>query len=267
MANIRIKITRVGQPFYGQVRTLDLEDYLVGVVSSEMSDKWPLEALMAQAVAARTYAMAHMRSSAAYDMDDTTKYQAYRYRKPGAAPNVENAVKATAGMALRYGGKLISAVYSASNGGQVRSSKDRWGSNIAYLQAKPDPWDKATGLPRFGHGVGMSQRGAQWAANHGVSWRDILAFYYPGCAVDGEKPAPAPSRGGDRPAIPATVRKGDNGAAVTKLQQELNAAGAKLMVDGIFGPRTDAAVHAYQKKNGLVVDGIAGPKTWGSLLE
>jgi peptidoglycan hydrolase-like amidase len=262
MANIRIKITRVGQPFYGQVRTLDLEDYLVGVVSSEMSDKWPLEALMAQAVAARTYAMAHLRAGAAFDMDDTTKYQAYKYRKPGAAPNVEKAVMATAGMALRYGGKLISAVYSASNGGQVRSSKDRWGSNIAYLQAKPDPWDKATGLPRFGHGVGMSQRGAQWAANHGVSWRDILAFYYPGCTLAGEKPAPAPE-----PTIPATVNRGDNGAVVIKLQQELNAAGAKLKVDGIFGPKTQAAVKAYQGKNKLVKDGIVGPKTWGALLK
>jgi peptidoglycan hydrolase-like amidase len=172
-----------------------------------------MQALMAQAVAARTYAMAHMRPGAAYDMDDTTKYQAYKYRKPGAVPNVEKAVIATAGIVLRYGGKLISAVYSASNGGQVRSSKDRWGSDIAYLRAKPDPWDKATGLPRFGHGVGMSQRGAQWAANHGVSWRDILAFYYPGCVIDdGQQPKPTPKPKPPVSAKPAThtVRKGDS---------------------------------------------------------
>ena len=51
---------------------------------------------------------------------------------------------------------------------------------MPYLTARDDPWDKSAGYPLYGHGVGMSQRGAMWAAEHGKTYREILAFYYPG---------------------------------------------------------------------------------------
>lgn len=66
--------------------------------------------------------------------------------------------------------------------------------------------------------------------------------------------------------IPETVKLGSRGDAVKRLQMLLNANGARLATDGIFGRMTDAAVRAYQRKHELAVDGIVGAKTWGALL-
>lgn len=62
-----------------------------------------------------------------------------------------------------------------------------------------------------------------------------------------------------------TVRLGSRGPAVALLQQKLNAKGYHLATDGIFGPKTQAAVLSFQRARGLAVDGIVGPKTWGAL--
>jgi peptidoglycan hydrolase-like protein with peptidoglycan-binding domain len=61
------------------------------------------------------------------------------------------------------------------------------------------------------------------------------------------------------------LRQGDSGAAVTKLQQLLNAKGINIAVDGVFGNATRAAVVQFQQQNGLVVDGIVGTQTWQAL--
>lgn len=63
------------------------------------------------------------------------------------------------------------------------------------------------------------------------------------------------------------LKRGSRGAAVRDLQTMLNAAGARLAVDGDFGPATDAAVRAFQKQAGLVVDGIVGPQTTTALKQ
>jgi peptidoglycan hydrolase-like protein with peptidoglycan-binding domain len=64
-----------------------------------------------------------------------------------------------------------------------------------------------------------------------------------------------------------TLNQGDSGAAVTKLQQLLNAKGINLRVDGVFGDETRAAVVKFQQQNGLVVDGIVGTQTWQALRQ
>ena len=61
------------------------------------------------------------------------------------------------------------------------------------------------------------------------------------------------------------VRLGDSGKGVEQIQTALNAKGFKVVVDGKFGPATDQAVRAFQKKNGLKQDGIVGPITWAKL--
>ncbi len=61
------------------------------------------------------------------------------------------------------------------------------------------------------------------------------------------------------------VRQGDQGHPVPSLQYLLRARGHGVSVDGIFGPRTDAAVRAFQQSRGLAVDGIVGPNTWQAL--
>lgn len=61
------------------------------------------------------------------------------------------------------------------------------------------------------------------------------------------------------------LRQGDSGATVTELQKLLNAKGAKVSVDGIFGATTQNAVTQFQRSNGLTADGIVGAKTWAAL--
>jgi peptidoglycan hydrolase-like protein with peptidoglycan-binding domain len=62
------------------------------------------------------------------------------------------------------------------------------------------------------------------------------------------------------------VREGARNHPVKTLQYLLRAHGHDIAVDGIFGPKTDAAVRAFQRKEGLVVDGIVGPKTWSEVI-
>ncbi|MBP3950071.1 SpoIID/LytB domain-containing protein [Bacillus suaedae] len=122
------------------VNKLPLEDYLKGVVPHEMPASWNVEALKAQAVAARTYALGHGSTI----IDDTIRYQVYGGYFWGSTlyRNSNTAVEQTADQVLRYNGKLISAVYSSSNGGHTESNSNYWGSTqVPYLDAKPDSFD------------------------------------------------------------------------------------------------------------------------------
>lgn len=119
-----------------------IENYLVGVVDHEMGDSWPLEALKAQAVSARTYAYRFIASdpSKLYDMVDTTNNQVY-YGYNHAHTNTITAVTETAGKVVTYNGGLTGTYYSASNGGQTLSSEAKWGGVRPYLTIKDDPYD------------------------------------------------------------------------------------------------------------------------------
>jgi len=118
------------------VNQLPLEDYLKGVVPLEVFSSWNIEALKAQALAARTYAVSRMKE----DMDDTTYYQVYG----GYAWNVRTtqAVEATKGQVITYKNKLIDAFYSASNGGMTENNKHVWGGKSrSFYPIKEDPFD------------------------------------------------------------------------------------------------------------------------------
>ena len=124
------------------VLTLPLESYLLGVVPYEMSDSFPLEALKVQAVCARTYALSKMNPSAEWDVVDNTNDQVFR-GIPDGCENTPAAVEATAGVILTYRDKLITAWYSASNGGQTELPGNIWkGDNVPGCFAMTDdPWD------------------------------------------------------------------------------------------------------------------------------
>ena len=124
------------------VLTLALETYLQGVVPYEMSDSFPPEALKSQAVCARTYAMSKLNPSADWDVVDTTNDQVFKGLLP-ENKNTEAAVTDTKGLVLTYRGKLITAWYSASNGGQTELPQHVWGGkNIpACFKMTDDPWD------------------------------------------------------------------------------------------------------------------------------
>ncbi|MBI4715753.1 MAG: SpoIID/LytB domain-containing protein [Nitrospirae bacterium] len=124
------------------VDILDLEEYLKGVLGQEMPSNWEIEALKAQAVAARTYAL-HQRANrrdTLYDVGATTDDQVYSSRTP-AKPRVHQAVEETRGLILTLGDQPILAAYHSSCGGQTESVKDLWGFDLPYLRSVDCPYD------------------------------------------------------------------------------------------------------------------------------
>ena len=119
-----------------------LEDYLYGVVAYEMSNSFPLEALKAQAVAARNFALKKMnsRASSSYDLTDGSGDQTFKGYNASYSQVIQ-AVDATRGQALYAGGSLVSCYYTASNGGQTESAKNAWGGKLSYSQVQDDPYD------------------------------------------------------------------------------------------------------------------------------
>ena len=118
-----------------------VEEYLLGVVPYEMSDSFPLEALKAQAVAARTYALKKAGSDKDYDLEDNTNDQAYNGIK-AEYKNAAQAVRETAGQCGYYKGALAECYYSASNGGQTELATHVWGrTGLNYLVMNDDPYD------------------------------------------------------------------------------------------------------------------------------
>ena len=123
---------------------IDVEDYLLGVVPYEMGDSFPLEALKAQAVAARTYALRKSGSDGDYDVEDTTNDQAFRGRST-SSPLSEQAVRETEGLVGTYNGRLAECFYSASNGGQTELGQHVWPTSepdaYGYMDMRDDPYD------------------------------------------------------------------------------------------------------------------------------
>ena len=133
------------------VNNIDLEQYLYGVVPYEMSDSWYIEALKAQAVAARNYTVKRMGSSGSYDIADTSSTdQVYKGYDPSTT-NAIAAVDATAGQVLMSGSTVIDAYYSASNGGWTELPYHRWGGGAdwTYYQITYDPYDIANPYSRY----------------------------------------------------------------------------------------------------------------------
>lgn len=121
------------------VNYVDLEHYLYSVVGSEMPVNWPLEALKAQAVAARSYAL-HKRqhtSNGMFDVGDTTTWQVYKGLE-GEASTTQAAVNETAGQVLTYNGQIIEAVFHSSSGGHTENVENVWSSPRPYLRGVVD---------------------------------------------------------------------------------------------------------------------------------
>ncbi|ASC70054.1 stage II sporulation protein [Halomicronema hongdechloris C2206] len=138
------------------VNFVQLQDYLVSVVGSEMYPDWPLEALRAQAVAARSYALTHhvRPASRDYDLDNTQRFQAYK----GIARETNtthHAVTTTSGEFISYQGGIVRSLYAASD--QI--------------------------VARAHRGQGMSQTGAMELAAQGYTYLQILGNYYPNTSL------------------------------------------------------------------------------------
>ena len=121
------------------VNIVDLEQYLCGVVPAEMPPSYHAEALKAQALAARTYAMTKLgaHESSGYQLCDTTSCQVYK-GYGGEQPSTNLAVRETEGQVICYEGVPIEAVFSASSGGYTENSENVWNTKVPYLRAVPD---------------------------------------------------------------------------------------------------------------------------------
>ena len=149
------------------INNVDLEDYIKGVVPSEMPSGWELEALKAQAIAARSYALANLgkRASLGYDLKDTPEDQAYGGASAETA-KTNSAVQETDGLVLTYNYKVVPAYYSASAGGKTLNAKQAWGSDLPFIRSVPSFDDN---VKKNGHGIGMSQHGANNLAKQGYN--------------------------------------------------------------------------------------------------
>jgi len=159
-----------GSPYSGRLRLirdreglrlvnhLGLETYIASVVGAEMPSSWSMEALRAQAVAARSYALAHMARPANrhWHLGDTTRWQAYK----GLARSndrTRQAAASTAGLILSYQGGIVESLYAAN---------------------------RQISLEAHGHlGASMSQHGAQDLAQQGFRYNQILGHYYQGASL------------------------------------------------------------------------------------
>src|SRR5436190_1573779 len=141
----------LGRPYRGQIsvsvvngklraiNVVALETYLDAVVPSEMPHRWLPEALKAQAVAARSYALSHLQTGA-FDLFSDVRSQVYGGVR-AEQPETNAAVQATAGQVLTYAGKVAQTFFYSTSGGRTLSAEDAWGTPIPYLVSVPDPYD------------------------------------------------------------------------------------------------------------------------------
>ena len=125
------------------VNELPLELYVAGLINQEISSKWPIEVVKAQAVIARTYAMYQKKKRAAgdYHMEATVADQVYS----GNITEDERslyAVKETIGKVLTYNGELALTVYHSNSGGMTEDAKNIWGKDYPYLKQVKSSFDK-----------------------------------------------------------------------------------------------------------------------------
>ena len=144
------------------VNVVNLEDYVKGVVPHEMNGSWPLEALKAQAVCARTFACSADKH-AAYGFDVCAAVDCQIYSGVGSSTALsDRAVEETAGQCLWYGGELAEAVYHSSNGGATEDVENVWGGTLPYLKGKVDPFEAQTTIPNYNYTVTYTAEELTW---------------------------------------------------------------------------------------------------------
>lgn len=259
---------KVKQVYKNKIIELDLEDYILGVIAGEMPLSFNMEALKAQAVAARTYAVRRINKNNTYDVVDTTANQVYldneslkeklSYKYDEYLLKLKTIIEETKGEYVDYNGTYADTLFFSTSSGNTENSEDVFGTKITYLQSVSSTWDEEespvyeeknyftkeefckklntncntinikvidvtsagkvkkisinnklyTGsdimslfnlrsncftitvnnnviitTKGFGHGVGMSQYGAEGMANNGYNYKEILEHYYQGTTI------------------------------------------------------------------------------------
>jgi stage II sporulation protein D len=132
------------------VNHVGLEEYLYGVVPDEMPPTWAMEALKAQAVAARSYAIVSRRTGGVFDLFPDTRSQVYGgVRSEESRTNA--AIDATAGEVVLYGGRVAHTFFHSTSGGRTAAIQDVWNASpVPYLVSVPDPHDRISPYHRWG---------------------------------------------------------------------------------------------------------------------
>jgi stage II sporulation protein D len=135
-----------------KIISLSLEDYIIGVVSCEMPASYEIEALKAQAVASRTYALEKMNYNNNYDLENSTNNQCYHSNDKLKSKwgnnyekyynKIKKAVNETKGYYITYKGEIIKAFYFSTSNGYTEDVQDVFGSKLDYLSSVESSWDK-----------------------------------------------------------------------------------------------------------------------------
>lgn len=147
-------IVRVKRSKTNKIEQIPLENYLIGVLAGEMPVSYEIEALKAQAVAARTYTIRKIETNKnkEYDVIDTTDDQVYKdeqelkdlwkndYEKN--IKKIKQAINSTSGEYLTYNGKTIKAFFFSTSSGKTENCKDVFGENLPYLVSVSSTWDQ-----------------------------------------------------------------------------------------------------------------------------
>ena len=263
-------LIKVKQTNKNKIIEIDIEDYVRGVLAGEMPISFELEALKAQAVAARTYGLRRISSNNKYDVVDTVMNQVYKDDETlkqtwgnnydAYMDKIKKAVEETKGEYVDYNGTYADTLFFSTSVGNTENSEEIFGTKISYLQSVSSEWDEevspvyeekniftrenfckklnlsdcskiyvnvleetSTGRIKkieinnkiftgtevayylgvrsnyfyiyiennnvvvktkgFGHGVGMSQYGAEGMANNGYTYKEILEHYYQGTTI------------------------------------------------------------------------------------
>lgn len=163
----------------GTAVVMDLEEYVKGCVPKEIPASSPMEALKAQAIAARTFAARAARQPRHGSAAVCTTSHCQNW-SPKHSVRSDRAVDETRGVVLAFGDELIGAYYFAHCDGHTRNSEDVWRAALPYCRSVPCICGN---VKMYGHGVGMCQEGAIRMAQQGALAHEILAHYYRGVRV------------------------------------------------------------------------------------
>ena len=147
------------------INNVKVEDYLYGVVPKEMPPNWSTEALQAQSVAARTFALKNRKrhSAEGFDLCSTSHCQVYE-GMAAETRTTTDAVNHTRGEVLFYKGSVIDALFHTDSGGMTESSENVWGSSVLYLRAVPEiqmktqPWSRTISVESLVRSVEQNGR-------------------------------------------------------------------------------------------------------------
>ena len=170
----------------GSVEIMNLDEYVKGVVAAEMSSGWPIEALKAQAVAARTFAVKNTHHDHC-NVDVCTDHNCCQaWKGPPYDSTIVDSVTSTCNEVITYNGTIIrEALFFSHCNGHTRNSEDYNGWDyVPYLRGVSCGCADAYGWTNHNsHGVGMCQYGAKVMAEQGFSYVNILKHYYSGVAI------------------------------------------------------------------------------------